>query len=310
MTLIGSLLGLVCGLGVTFIVAGLPASQRPTLEDRIGPYVRDAAPPSSLLAGLPGRQGVVATLERLAGPPARDLTRWLGRAGGSASVRLRLDRLADGPTPEQFRAQQLVCGCAGLLVGVGAAALIGVRQGFAPVPMLAAVLCCAVGGVLARDHALSRAVRRREERILVEFPTIAELLALSVSAGEGAVGALERVSRSASGELAAELRRTLADARSGASLLEALEGLASRTSLPILSRFVDGIAIALERGTPLAEVLRAQAGDVREAGRRQLMEIGGKKELAMMAPVVFFVLPVTVAFAVYPGIAVIGMTTP
>ena len=33
------------------------------------------------------------------------------------------------------------------------------------------------------------------------------------------------------------------------------------------------------------------------------MEEGGKKEIAMMVPVVFFVLPVTILFALYPGLA-------
>ena len=70
-----------------------------------------------------------------------------------------------------------------------------------------------------------------------------------------------------------------------------------------LSRFVDGMVIAVERGTPLADVLRAQAQDVREGGRRAVMEAGGKKEIAMMVPVVFLVLPITVLFAVFPGFA-------
>jgi tight adherence protein C len=48
-------------------------------------------------------------------------------------------------------------------------------------------------------------------------------------------------------------------------------------------------------------VLRAQAMDVREAGRRALLETGGKKEIAMMVPVVFFVLPLTILFALFPG---------
>jgi tight adherence protein C len=51
----------------------------------------------------------------------------------------------------------------------------------------------------------------------------------------------------------------------------------------------------------VAEVLRAQAVDVREAGKRALMEAGGRKEIAMMVPVVFLVLPVTVLFALFPG---------
>ncbi|HEY5199355.1 MAG TPA: type II secretion system F family protein, partial [Acidothermaceae bacterium] len=65
--------------------------------------------------------------------------------------------------------------------------------------------------------------------------------------------------------------------------------------------FVDGVAVAVERGTPLADVLRAQAVDVREASKRALLESGGKKEVAMMVPVVFFILPVTMLFALFPG---------
>ena len=67
--------------------------------------------------------------------------------------------------------------------------------------------------------------------------------------------------------------------------------------------------IALERGTPLAEVLRAQAQDVREAGRRRLIEAGARKEVSMMVPVVFLVLPVTVLFVVYPGLAVLDLSS-
>jgi tight adherence protein C len=137
--------------------------------------------------------------------------------------------------------------------------------------------------------------------MLAEFPTIAELLALAVGAGQGAVGALERVCQVSHGELSAELARCLADARAGANLPTALQGLGDRTGLVSLARFVDGMVVAVQRGTPLADVLRAQAQDVREAGRRQVMEEGGRKEIAMMVPVVFLVLPITVLFAVYPG---------
>jgi tight adherence protein C len=138
--------------------------------------------------------------------------------------------------------------------------------------------------------------------MLAEFPTVAEMLALAVGAGEGPVGALERVTRSSRGELAKELGAALAEARAGAPLVAALENIAARTSLPALARFVDGVAVAVERGTPLAEVLRAQAVDVREAGKRALLESGGKKEIAMMVPVVFLILPVTMLFALFPGL--------
>ena len=145
----------------------------------------------------------------------------------------------------------------------------------------------------------------REAREQLEAQTLRPGAALAVGAGESPVGALERVATSTSGELAAELRRTLADARSGTPLVRALERMSDRTSLASVVRFTEGISVAMERGSPLADVLRAQAGDAREVGRRQLMETGGRKEVLMMVPVVFLILPVTVLFAIFPGLSVL-----
>ena len=105
-----------------------------------------------------------------------------------------------------------------------------------------------------------------------------------------------------------ELRRALADIRSGAGLAAAMQGVADRTELPGLARFVEGMIVALERGTPLADVLRAQAADAREEGRRHVMESAGRREISMMVPVVFLVLPVTVLFAVYPGLIALRLS--
>jgi tight adherence protein C len=68
------------------------------------------------------------------------------------------------------------------------------------------------------------------------------------------------------------------------------------------------MVVAVERGTPLADVLRAQAQDVRESGRRAVMEAGGRKEILMMVPVVFLVLPITVLFAVFPGLSFLSFS--
>jgi tight adherence protein C len=123
-----------------------------------------------------------------------------------------------------------------------------------------------------------------------------------VAAGESPVAALDRVVAHAHGELAVDLRGVLASVRTGVPLTRAFDDLAARTGLPVVARFAEGLAIAVERGTPLADVLHAQAGDVREAGRRALIETGARKEVLMMVPVVFLVLPVVVVFAFYPGL--------
>jgi tight adherence protein C len=41
---------------------------------------------------------------------------------------------------------------------------------------------------------------------------------------------------------------------------------------------------APERGTPLGDVLRAQAADVREQHKRDLIEAGGRREVLMLVP--------------------------
>ena len=305
---IGGGMGLVGGLGVVMAVFRAPRWRRPRLTDRLAPYLRDSSRPSRLLADR-GAMTPFPTLERIVTPFLSDATRLLERTlGGTGSIRQRLDQAGRGMTLEQFRAEQIVWGATGLLLGTGVGLLLASQGSFRPVPLLVLCALCTLGGVLARDRWLTAEVRRREERIMTEFPTIAELLALAVAAGEGATGALERVTTISRGELSRELGRALADARAGASLVVALEGISARTRLAPLARFVDGVAIAIERGTPLADVLRAQAVDVREAGKRALLEAGGRKEIAMMVPVVFLVLPVTVLFALFPGFFGLSLT--
>jgi tight adherence protein C len=69
-----------------------------------------------------------------------------------------------------------------------------------------------------------------------------------------------------------------------------------------VSRFADGVVVALERGTPLVDVLVAQAADVRDSAQRALVESGARREIAMMVPVVFLIMPITLLFAFFPGV--------
>ena len=304
----GLLLGLLAGTGLWVAVLASPPLRRPTLDDRLRPHLRDAPRASRLLTD-PQRGVPPSGLHRSLRPVVAEAVRVLDRLlGGVASAQRRLDQAGGRLTLPEFRVEQVVWGGAGLVAGL-AGSLLLLARGADPAAAVVLVLLAAVGGVLGRDRWLSREVRQREERMTAEFPTVAELLAMAVTAGEGPVGALERVTRTSDGELAAELRRALADARAGANLVQALERTAARTSLPALARFVDGIAVAVERGTPLADVLRAQAVDVREAGKRQLLESAGRREIAMMVPVVFLVMPVTVLFALFPGFIGLSLTT-
>jgi tight adherence protein C len=303
----GAVLGVGLGLGLVLVAGRVVALGRPRMALRVLPYVRDL-PQREQPVLPPARAGAFWALF---GPSLGSVAQWLSRVlGGSASIRRRLER-ADLPmTVQEFRVEQVLWGMGAFGCGAAASVVFSVRSPGRAVPLLVLCLVGFVFGVLLRENRLSAQVIERERRILVEFPTIAELLALAVGAGEGPVAALDRVVTRSQGELSAELGVVLADIRTGRPVIEALDSLARRSGVPVVARFAEGMAVAIERGTPLAGVLHAQAADVREAGRRALIETGARKEVLMMVPVVFLVLPVTVVFAFWPGVVGLHLVTP
>jgi tight adherence protein C len=302
--LLGAMLGLVFAAGVTVAVRNTPPMRRIRLADRIAPYVGDASPPSRLLERPGATSAPFAVVRQLFGPVLAQVVGVLDRVvGGKASVRRRLAGLGGGLTVEELRLEQVVWGSMGMVAGALLVVLVSAVRGDAdPVIIGTGALAGLVAGILGRDWWLTRQLQRREQAMMAEFPVVADLLALCVVAGEAPADALLRVSRLTGGELARDLDQVLARARSGTPLIKALSDLAERTTLESMARFLQGLAVAIERGTPLADVLRAQALDVRESAKRSLLESGGKKEISMMVPVVFLILPVTVLFALYPGL--------
>jgi len=297
--LVGAAVGGLSSTGL-WLIAWHVAARRPVLDDRLAPYLRLSAPSA---VAQPTRSPF-PTLERLLAPVMHDAVRLVERVGSpAADIQRRLVRAGRQDSLEQFRVEQVVAAVLGTAAGLALALALVAGRGLHPVAGVVVVVTGLLTALVTHDQLLSRQVRRREDRLLAELPTVAELLALAVAAGEGALGALERVARSVRGELAGEMGRALADTRAGTALTTALERMADRTGLVSLARFAEAIAVAVDRGTPLADVLHAQAADVREASRRALMETGGRKEITMMIPVVFLVLPVTVVFAVFPGLS-------
>lgn len=294
----GAVLGGVVAIGAWLVVSRIRAMRRVDLAVRVLPYIRDL--PEARLRPVAAQSGVVAAVF---GPALRDSADRLERLlGGAASVRRRLERAGIDKSVHEFRIDQVIWG----LVGFGVVAAIGLVRSLSDpgevVPMGILCLVAFLFGVLVCDNRLSAKVRERERQIMLEFPVVAELLALAVAAGEGPLAALERVVRRSRGALSSELARVLSEARTGVPVARAFDDFAARTGLPLVARFAEGIGVAIERGTPLADVLHAQAADVREAGRRSLIETGARKEVLMMVPVVFLVLPVTVVFAFWPGV--------
>ncbi len=307
----GATLGAVLGGGLLLIVTRIRAIRRPQLALRVLPYVRDLpqvgrSPALRVVSSSPATAavGVFGPLVRAAADAVERVL------GGATSVRRRLERADIDKTVHEFRIEQVVWGLACFALGAAYGVLQVLSGGGATVSSVVLCVLAFAFGVIVRDHHLSGQVRTRERQIIAEFPAVAELLALAVAAGESPVAALDRVVRRSGGELSRDLGRVLAAIRTGEPIAAAFDRWSASTGLPLVARFAQGIAVAVERGTPLADVLHAQAADVREAGRRELIEIAARKEILMMVPVVFLVLPVTVFFAFWPGVVGLHLTTP
>jgi len=306
--LLAALCGAALGSGLWLAVVRLPFMRKVTLTERVAPQLRSQDTSSRLLTTAAQPLTPFGPLERILAPALRDVVRWLGRfRWGNSALQDRLIRAGSVMAPLDFRAGQLLLGGAAF-TAVLLVSLLGMFSGrVAPVQAVLAALSAAVLVSLGQEQWLNQRIRSREAKILREFPGLAEMMALAVGAGMNARGAVERVAAITQGELAAEFARTVADARAGTPFLDALRGLAHRVRLVPVERFVEGLIVAMERGTPLGDVLRAQAQDVRDTGKRELMESAGRKEILMMVPVVFGVLPLTVLFAVFPGLAAITL---
>jgi tight adherence protein C len=162
-----------------------------------------------------------------------------------------------------------------------------------------------VGGYVGAEFALRGAVKKRAARIVSELPTVFEFTSLCLAAGESVTDSLRRVATVGSGEFATELANVSRQVDTGVPLASALGRLSDRLQLPPVTRAIEQILGALDRGSPLAAVLHAQAQDSREDSKRGLLEKAGQKEVVMLIPLVFLILPVTILFAVFPGLLVV-----
>jgi tight adherence protein C len=206
---------------------------------------------------------------------------------------------------EAYRARQLLFSLAGFSLGV-VGAVVASAAGTATFPVVIVVpLAGLVLGYSATDVALRRSGRRRAARISSELPTVFEFTSLCLAAGESITDSLRRVAQIGSGDVAAELAHVLRQVDTGVPLASALRQLSERLELPAVTRAIEQILGALDRGSPLAAVLHAQAQDAREDSKRELLESAGKKEVIMLVPLVFLILPVTILFAIFPGLITI-----
>ena len=289
------LLAVMGGAGVALFVTGLPVLRRPTLEERVAPH-------------LPG------ALLRLASPTnwlQRIAARFPGSETRNDEVAKRLISAGSSLTPFTFRTEQIAWG----LLAVAATAFLSIAfvAGGVPLdPTTAPLLAGLAGasGFYARDWWLGRQTRRRSASMKEELPTAMDLMTLALIAGESPAAGMTRTAAVMGGGIREEFDRILNEVRAGASFRDALQEARDATNDHSMARFLDALITGIDKGSPLADVLRGQADEARHARGREMFEVAGRREVLMLVPVVFLIMPVVILYALFPGLASLDLFVP
>jgi tight adherence protein C len=304
------LLPLLLGLGVYLVLTAQPVGRpRPDLGERLGRLDVDERIRLSLLDQHQSRplfasrvlEGMLRPVVEDAGRLLRGVLVRLGLAGGR-ELEAQLRVLRPGVEVVQFLGEKVA---AGLIV----AAMFPVMNLLHLTPLGAwPVWVWLVGfgaGFLLPDWDLQRRATLRRGLVLMELPTVLDMLTLATSAGMALEQALEEVARHSEGVVARELRLMVRELALGqrANLRQALDGMAERLGTPDVEHVLGRMSAAYEQGLPLQQSLAAQAQALREQQRLHIVEEGGKATVRMLLPVALLILPVLFVVVLVPAAA-------
>ena len=138
---------------------------------------------------------------------------------------------------------------------------------------------------------LSSRMRRRQAAVAAELPDALDLLAVSVEAGLGFDGAVQKLTEHMEGPLIEEFELALGEIRIGEGRGDALKKMSERSGSQEMASFIRAIIQADQLGISLGRILKVQAGDTRL--KRQLLaeEKAMKAPIKMLFPTVVFIFP-------------------
>jgi tight adherence protein C len=298
-----SAVGLGCGLWALLIPSerrsrsGVPA----TSLERIAHGLRDVSQEARLVLNPTHTDPASIALEVLS-PTFVNLSAWFHRVTGGQDGEL-VDQAGWAGRHDAYQFARLLSALSGLLATTGFALVFSLSgDQFSPSVMIVVAGSGALLAVGLFDRWVRRRARLTRERLSEEFPTIVELLALALSAGDSLFGALRRISQRGNGELASQWSAVVRRVELGEPLGPALTQSAKAMGVEEIEALVDHLVHALDRGAPVAEVVRAHSSDSRLRRLRSVVDKAGKAEVVMLVPLVMLILPITVIFAVWPSL--------
>jgi tight adherence protein C len=241
-------------------------------------------------AGTDGRRSIFGRVAGLLAQVHRRI--WRKQTDHEITLTLRRAGVSRRFTAELFMAGRVAATAFGVFVGFTMAHGMG---------RILLGLVFAAAGVILPGFLLSKAATRRAERIDQELPHFVDQLALVIEAGMSFDAAVNYLVDAHEGALAEEMRRVLTELRVGESRREAIRNFARRVGSEDATAFANAVLASDQLGSPLSEILRAQASDLRHRRQTYAEERAQKAPVKMLLPMAIFILPVMFVLILAPA---------
>ncbi len=185
----------------------------------------------------------------------------------------------------------------------GVAAVILYVLALGKIPTFEMGVLLFVIGFVVPDLFLDNYVAKRKREIAKDLPNVIDLLTLCVEAGMDFMLAVKRVVRDYKRcPVTEELMHVWRQIQMGRSRAEALKHLAWRVDMPEVSSFVRALIQGDKMGTPIGEILRIQAEEMRVYRIMRAEAAAMKAPIKMLLPLLIFIMPVILIVVAGPVI--------
>ena len=238
---------------------------------------------------IPTVRGTAGRLGRLTPRAYRDkIQRRIVMAGAGDLIR-----------PEELIAIQAAATALGVFIGAALAVWMGVGGRAVTILMGFA----GFAGWALPSARLNRAAELRRASIRCELPDFVDNLRVAIQAGAAVEGALDLILEDREGPLSEEMHRVLSEIRLGRHRHEAFVRFRARVDVSEVGTLVSSLIQADELGMPLAQVLKAQADELRLRRRQWAREKAGKLPVKITMPLVLLIFPPILVITAGPAMS-------
>ncbi|HVM10169.1 MAG TPA: type II secretion system F family protein [Acidimicrobiales bacterium] len=263
-------------IGTTLLLAEVRWFSRPTLTERLRPFVPGAATDTRRTGALS-----VDSFRDVIAPIARTFGSRMARAFGvRESLDVRLERVHSPLDASEFRVKQL----SRMVLSLGVAAAVTLLVQPPAVVALLGVLGAPVLAFLVVEQQLAAASARWQRRLQLELPVVAEQLAMLLGAGYSLGSALQRIAERGTGAAATDLARVMRRIRQGVSDVDALREWADVADVKALHRLVPVLALNRD-ASDLGRLLGEEARGIRRDAQREFVETMERRLQSVWIPV-------------------------